>query len=715
MRNFIRSLRFSWAYRTRLILSIVCALFAAALWSLNFTAIYPVLKVLGSNRTLQEWVDERIRNIKIEREKIRLPDALCVKMQVLLADSPNEKLSEDLREKIPLLIKDRRKVTPDDEVQLAHAYLNFLERWPKSSIRDDEQRRVTGHIAEMESKLNDLSSRLYQTELIKAYFIRLLPNDGFLTLASLLGLVVLGVALKGFFEFWQESLVGSVTHKTLYDLRNRFYRKVIHQDIQQFNDAGTPELMTRFTNDMEVIGNGIKVLYGKVIAEPLRALGCLIVACWISWQLTFMFTILVPLALIILHKVSRMMKRATRRVLEGMSTIYKILQETFKGIWIVKSFANEPYERRRFKVATQAYYKQSMKVVHIDALASPIIELLGVTAVALALLAGAYLVLRDQTHLFGIRMSSYPIEAETLLQLYALLAAIADPVRKLSSVYTKLQSAAAAADRVFDYWDRQPQIQRNHAGQRIGPIRQMIEFNNVCFSYVRGQDILTNISFSVKAGETIALVGCNGCGKTTLVGMLPRFYDPQHGSILMDGVDIRQANLRSLRNQIAVVTQEPFLFDASIYENIAYGNRYATKEQIEEAARKARVTDFLHSLPEGFDTRCGEGGRHLSGGQRQRVALARAIVRNPSILILDEFTSQVDTQSEAAIHQALQEFIKGRTTFVITHRLHTLEMADRIIVLDAGRIVAIGTHLELLANCSVYQKLHEANWQFKAA
>jgi ATP-binding cassette subfamily B protein/subfamily B ATP-binding cassette protein MsbA len=423
------------------------------------------------------------------------------------------------------------------------------------------------------------------------------------------------------------------------------------------------------------------------------------------------------------------MKQATRRLLERMSNIYKILHESFQGIRVVKAFTMEHYERRRFRMATRDYYHKAMMVVNIDALADPMIELLGVAAVAAALLAGSHLVLHEQTHLFGMRMTQQPLEAASLLNLYILLAAIADPVRKLSSVFTRIQSACAASDRIFDFLDRRPRVQTNGDGPRL--LRQQpltlsadkngssvtsglrgsppyIEFRDVCFSYQPGHPILYDIHLGVRAGETIALVGVNGCGKTTMLGLLPRFFDPDHGSIRIDGHDIRTVNLRSLRQLIGMVTQETILFDDTIYNNIIYGSRGARPEQVEAAAQRAFAHEFIVAQPKGYQTRVGELAGKLSGGQKQRLALARAILRNPSILILDEFTSAADAENEALIHRAMKDFMVGRTTFVITHRLHTLEIADRIVVLDKGRIAAVGTHAELLAGCAVYQRLQEA-------
>jgi ATP-binding cassette subfamily B protein/subfamily B ATP-binding cassette protein MsbA len=670
MKNFLRALRCAWPYRGRLGLSILCALLAAGLWSVAFSAIYPVLKILGNQKNLQEWVEGKIQ---------------ATQKDVI---DPLQAEANRLQEK-----------------QAA------LEEKPEGPFRNQQLRDLGYRRVRVQSKLESASKVLYRYQLAKKYIYSLFPDDTFKTLALVIGLVVLAVAIKGFFEFWQESLVGSVVNRSLFDLRNRFYRNVIHLDVNNFGEEGTHELMARFTNDMELLGTGLKTLFGKVVAEPLRALGCVVVACFISWQLTLMFLVLVPIALFILTNVGRVMKRATRRLLERMSSIYKILQETFQGIRVVKAFTMEPYERRRFFTATKDYYHKAMLVVNIDALADPVIEMLGVIAVALALLAGAYLVLEGKAKIGPFTLSDQPLEPESLLQLYVLLAAIADPVRKLSSVYTRIQSGAAAADRIFAYLDRQPLVRGNSNSRPLSRHEESIEFRDVCFSYERGRPILTNVHLNVRRGETVALVGKNGCGKTTLVGLIPRFYDPDHGTILIDGHDIRDVNLRSLRQQIGLVTQETILFDDTIYNNIAYGNRRAGREAVEVAAQRAFAHDFVVKLSHGYQTRIGEAGAKLSGGQKQRIALARALLRDPSIFILDEFTSQSDPESETLIHRALKEFMRNRTTLVITHRLNTLEVADRIVVVDNGRIEAVGSHQELLRDCAVYQRLHEAQFQ----
>jgi len=698
MKNFLRVLRFAWPYRRRLIASIVCAFLAAILWGLNFSAVYPFLQTLQSDQHPSEWINGSISNVMARIEVVE-------------------------KERADLALQEKE-----------------LHAAPTDKYFEKSKRELTAKQMNNESNLESLRRNLYYLQWAKKFVRDLLPTDKFITLVWVVMAVMAAVVLKCLFEFLQDSLVGSVINQTIYDLRNACFAHVIRLDVERFSEQGSAELMSRFTNDMDSVSAGMKTLFGRVVAEPLRVIACVTLAVMISWQLTVMFLILVPAALLVLTRIGRTMKRATRKLLERMSMIFQILQEVFQGIRTVKIHTAEAFERRRFLGVTREYRYRSNIVAYVDALGGPVVEILGVAAVSAALLVGSYLVLRHTNTLWGIQMSDQPMDSVSLIQLYIFLAAIADPVRKLSSVFTKIQGAFAASDRVFELYDRLPKISTNAEGLRLEKVEgktlglqivqkigdseawpgsdretPFLQFNEVGFSYHTGVPVLREISFEIKMGETIAVVGPNGCGKSTLFGLLPRFYDPDHGSIRLFGQDLRKFHLRSLRRAVGLVNQNANLFNGTILNNIAYGSKGASMEQVEAAARKAHAHEMILKLPQGYETKVGESGGRLSGGQRQRICLARAILRDPPILLLDEFTSQSDPESEALIHKAMEEFVRNRTVFIITHRPGSVHLANRILVLDAGKIAGFGTHAELSQNCVSYQKFFQSEYRRKTA
>jgi ABC-type multidrug transport system fused ATPase/permease subunit len=325
---------------------------------------------------------------------------------------------------------------------------------------------------------------------------------------------------------------------------------------------------------------------------------------------------------------------------------------------------------------------------------------------------GTYLLISGKTHVWGIRMTSEPVEAAALVQLYIALAGLTDPCRKLSNLYGRLQRTCAAADRVFEYLDMPTQVLDAPGSTFLEPCVRSIEFRKVTFTYPRGSEpAIRELDLSIRAGETVALVGPNGCGKSTLVNLLMRFYDVQDGAITIDGRDVRDLKLRSLRRQIGLVTQETALFDDTVFANIAHGDRHASRAAVESAARQAFAHDFIVNLPNGYDTVIGERGGRLSGGQRQRIALARAMLRNPSILVLDEATSAVDVESEVLIQRALEKFRQGRTVVLVSHRLSVLSLVDRVVLLDRGELVAEGSDAELMRTNPAYRRLRDLYFQ----
>jgi len=361
----------------------------------------------------------------------------------------------------------------------------------------------------------------------------------------------------------------------------------------------------------------------------------------------------------------------------------------------------------RFFRETLSFYRKAMRIARLEALTGPVMGMVAMAAMLAAAMAGFYLVVTGKTHIWGIRMADHPMSPETMGMLFGFLFAASDPVRKVAGVYARVQKAVPAADRIMSFMDREQPCVTPLGAPRLPRHSRSIELAGVQFSYANSRNVLKEINLKIKFGETIALVGPNGCGKSTLVSLLPRFYDPQQGRISIDDVEIRAVQRRSLRRQFGVVTQETILFNDTVYNNIRYGNLYASREQVIAAAKKAYAHRFIEELPQGYDTIVGEKAVKLSGGQRQRIALARAILRDPAILILDEATSALDVESEALIQKVLEEFTRGRTTLLITHRLASLQLADRIIVMNEGKIEDQGTHEELLKRCTLYSRLHE--------
>ncbi len=667
-----RLLPYLWPSRHKILLSFVFATLVAILWGGNLSIVFPVVKILMEKQSLTEYVSESTDEARRDVQG----------------------LQQELTE------LEKKYINPPNEREA----LEFLQK--KASF---------------EAKISSASHRVAMWQWINLYVIRHLPKDKFDTLALILGFLLVLTVVKLLCMLAEDMLVGSVAQLTVIRLRSHLFRKTLALDYQTLTQLGTPNLMSRFTYDLETLTNGLSLLGGKVIREPLKAIACIVFAFWWNWRLTLMSLLLVPLAMFVFYRIGRTLKRASHLSMECMSRIYGVLEETFDSLKVVIAFNGVRRHRLHHHIQNKNYYEKSMRIVFIDAITSPVTELFGLLAVLVAILPGAYLVLRGTTSIWGIRLAATQMDIAELSVLYALLAGILDPVRKLSSVFSKLKRSTAAAERVFELMDRQSQVVDAPKPKPMPKGVKSIEFQQVRFTYATEQHIrpqaLDSVSLTVNTGEVVAVVGENGSGKSTLVNLLPRYYDPSSGQVLFDGINIRDFGLADLRQQIGVVTQETLLFDDTIYENIRYGDSSASREQVEQAAKQAHVTQFLELLPEGFETRVGARGASLSGGQRQRISLARAILRNPSVLILDEATSAIDAQSEVLIHRALQQFVKGRTTFIITHSVTAsiLELVTKIVVMERGKISAVGTHEELLKTCPLYDRLCHARSSRAAA
>ena len=458
--------------------------------------------------------------------------------------------------------------------------------------------------------------------------------------------------------------------------------------------------MSRFVQDSTELAQAQATLFGKTLVEPAKAVASVVLAFCLSWKLTLIAIIGGPFAVYAIRLFGKAIRRSTKKALESWADILAVLEETLTGIRVVKSFTMEAAERKRFHRANRALYKQQRRMARTDAATSPVVEGLGIVAALVAVGGAGYWVLSDV------------MQPDMFIAWMASLAATFDPVRKLSKVATRFQRGDAAAERLFELRDR-PKEKRNPGAPMLPRHCKSIEFIDVGYRYPgTNEDVLRDVNLTIPAGKTIAVVGPNGSGKTTLVSLLPRLLELTRGKILLDGCDIATHSIRSLRRQIAVVTQETVIFNATIGENIAYGQRRTTRDIVLSAAKKAYVDEFVRELPDGYDTMVGQHGATLSGGQRQRIAIARSIVRDPAILIFDEALSQIDADSEQKIHLAMEEFIQDRTTFMIAHRFSTIHSADKVVVMNEGRIVDVGRHEELMQRCDLYRHLY--NTQFGA-
>jgi ATP-binding cassette subfamily B protein/subfamily B ATP-binding cassette protein MsbA len=535
---------------------------------------------------------------------------------------------------------------------------------------------------------------------------RYAPQGPYETLLLIVALLIGGTALKLIALTVNLTLVQYVSEKTSLELRAAFFRKALNLDLDAFGENGSADLTSRLTSDISHISGGLVILLGRVIREPLKMLVCLGGAMFICPRLLLMVMVVTPLLGVVLTQLSRAIRRASRRAMEEMSQMYGLLNDAFAGIRVVKAFSTQASERAKFQRGSLAFYRKSMKVSFYNTLARSSSEMLGITTVGLAILAGGYLVVNRETYLLGIRMSSQPLNVGQVLMFYGFLIGASDPARKLSEVWSGLQRGIAACSRVYDVIDQPVRVNDPvHPRTTSRPHRE-IRFHDVGYQYPSGPIVLRGIDLTIAQGETVAIVGPNGSGKSTLVSLLCRFDDPRSGTVSLDDVPLNEMRIRDLRKRIALVTQRTILFDDSIENNIRYGTPGADSRAVEEAAKLAFADEFIRrKTPDGYQTVLGSGGMRLSGGQMQRIALARAFLRNPDILILDEATSQIDMESEQLIHQALSRFLINRTGVMITHRPSSLVMADRIVVIESGRVSDSGTHAELIQKNRFYQSL----------
>jgi len=506
--------------------------------------------------------------------------------------------------------------------------------------------------------------------------------------------------VRGLFGYAQRFLMVTVEQRVIRDLRNELFSHLNELSLSFFHGQRTGLLISRITNDVTLVRKALVATFANLFREALLAALYLGLAVWISWKLALItFLVLPPIVLLMTQIGGRLRKRSARRQ-ERMADITSTLEESIAGVRVVKAFGMEEYEKRRFFTHTWKYFRTSIRLEVLSAAAGPLVEYLGVIGVVVILwYGGRQVVLGGQ------------VSPDWFLVFLGAALSAMQPLRKVSRANNDLQVGMAAAARVFEVLDTAPTVVGPVDGVVLEGLADGIRYDGVSFRYDTGDEVLHDVDLSVKRGEVVAIVGPSGAGKSTLLDLLARFYDPTRGSVLVDGHDLRDVDLRSLRRLLGIVTQETILFNDTVRNNIAYGLEDAGAGDVAAAAKAANAHVFISEMPEGYDTEIGERGVMLSGGERQRIAIARAVLKNPPILILDEATSSLDTESERLVQEAIERLLSGRTVLVIAHRLSTVRNADRIVVLDQGAILETGTHEELMASGGLYRHLYDMQFR----
>lgn len=515
--------------------------------------------------------------------------------------------------------------------------------------------------------------------------------------------VVVIFLFRGFFFYGQSYLISYVGQRVVIDIRREVFKKIQRLSMAFYDKNKTGTIMSYVTNDVNALQTGLVDNIVEMITEGVILVASIVAMIYLDWKL-FLFSLCTfPVVIMFIDFFGKKIRASGGKIQGATADLTSVLQEVVSSARVIKSFVREEYEINRFEEQNMHNFRAQMKYVKLSATLTPTIEFVAAIGVTMILWFG------------GNSVIDGDITAGALVAFLTYAVNISNPIKRLSRVIANIQKALAAADRVFDVLDLPELIQNKPNAQLLPRVKGNVSFNNVSFAYNTDEPILDNVSFSATPGQVVALVGPSGAGKSTVASLLPRFYDVTGGSIVIDGLDIREVTMESLREQVGIVPQETMLFNGSVYDNILYGRLDATEEEVMAASKAANAHNFITELPNGYDTQLGDRGVNISGGQRQRIAIARAILKNPQILILDEATSALDTESERVVQEALDRLMVGRTSFVIAHRLSTIKNADKILVMEKGKIVEEGNHDELMAKDGLYAHLYQIQYRNKEA
>ena len=716
MEYFRRSLGYVKVQYKAVTASILCAFFAAALFSLSLGAMLPLMKVMIGEEGLSGWVGRAI-----VKQRCGIGFRPLPAREYMLAADDAEQLSQ-AKLRIELIehrsLADGKGLLQDDQVLAVTVgaiqqtvvdagrdeILTALSKAPAGEIT----LRVLHENEEQEDVRLEMGPRPFYSPLADRLLAHMAkqaddgPKFKRRAIVTIIFLMLAATLARCALRFGQEYLIGRVAVRSVMQFRQDGYARTIRRPLSFFSEEGVSDTMSRLVQDSMQVHAGITTLFGKMVREPFKIILVAALALKINAPMTLVTMLVAPVAAVAIGRLGRKMKRATRRTLENWARLMGHLQGSLLAIRVVKGYHQERYEEGRLAQINYALFKQQKRMAKIQAASGPALEALGMVAASVGMVFAAYML--TSAVLPGQKS---PMAVPDFIALVGLLAAMAESGRKLGDVWPRLQTANAAAERVYRLIDAP--IEEDAPGAAALPrLARSLEMRDVSFSYPNTKTAtLSDINLAVEAGQTVAVVGPNGSGKTTLLSLIPRFYVPSAGQILIDGQDISQVTIESLRGQIGIVTQRTLVFNDTIKANIAYGCPDATEEQIVAAAQQAYAHEFIEQTSDGYETTIGEQGARLSGGQLQRLAIARAILRNPALLLFDEATSQIDSDSEAKIQQAVLRFSQGRTCVIVAHRLSTIVKSDKIIVLDRGMLVAQGGHEELLASCDLYRQLYE--------